>query len=141
MGLEFYVFLRCLMVPSEPIYSLFLAIFRQLLHGNENIYLMIVVVVQGIIAAICALVFTSYVSKEMELSNVLSLGVWVFPYLVSLLFRFVADDHFMYSNTILTEGLAVSLHLLFVRFVFEYLRYQSKRSMIGVAFFVLSELV
>lgn len=117
-------------ISREPMYSLFLGLFRGLLPGGNDIYLYVVVVVQGIIAAVAATVMAGYLSDELKLSNVLSLGIYAFPYLVSLLFRFVAGDHFMYSNAILTEGLTVSLHLLFVRFLYEYAKCQSKKSLI-----------
>lgn len=117
-------------ISREPMYSLFLAFFRGLIPFGSDIYLYAVVVAQGIIAAVAVAVLVGYLSDELNLSNMLSLGIYAFPYLVSLLFRFVAGDRFMFSNAILTEGVTVSLHLLFIRFLYEYIKYQSKKSLI-----------
>lgn len=117
----------------EPIYVLFLAFCRMIFPWGELGYLYIVALIQGILMAFCISCLATYISKEFGLSNINSLVVYAFPYVVLLLFRFVAGepgDQIMYSSVILTEGVTVALHLLFVRYGFEYLRYQTTKSMI-----------
>lgn len=120
-------------ISREPLYSLFLALCRMLVPLQNDVYLYLAIILQGILMAVTSSVLARYVTEELSLCNLVSLGIYSFPYLVALLFRFVAGEpgeQFMYSNTILTEGVTVALHLLFVRYIFEYLRHQSKKSLI-----------
>lgn len=121
----------------EPVYTLFVLICRKIFPIGEYGYLYVVVFFQGILMTIASSSLAKYISDEFKLSNWNSLVVYSFPYLVSLLFRFAAGDpenQFMYSNTILTEGITIALHLLVSRFIFEYLRYQSRRSLLWSSF-------
>ena len=116
-------------LAREPIYSIFLYVIRNIfILPKSDSYLYIVIILQGILAAYTTYSLTRYLSIEFKLSHISTTIVYMFPILVSILFRFIAGDRFFYSNTILTEGITISLHLLFIRWCLEYLLYQSKKS-------------
>lgn len=116
-------------LAREPLYSIFLCLIRNICFFlKDNSYLYVVVVLQSILAAYATYSLTRYLSIEFKLSHVSTTVVYMFPILTSILFRFIAGDHFFYNNTILTEGITISLHLLFVRWSLEYLFTQSRKS-------------
>ena len=110
----------------EPLYPTFLAALRAIFgvqdKNNEagNIYLFVAVIIQSLLAAIAASVLADFIRKACNLGKTLSLIVLSVPMFTSLLNRFVASRGSMYSNSILTEGLAISLFLLFMRFCMGY---------------------
>ena len=111
----------------EPLYPTFLAALRAILGiqdvNNEagNIYLFVAVIIQSLLAAIAASVLADYIHKVCNLGKFFSLLILSVPLFTSLLNRFVASRGSMYSNSILTEGLAISLFLLFMRFCMGYI--------------------
>lgn len=115
----------------EPFYPLFLAILRGLFFWNDSFYLTAAVFLQSLLAAIAAASFVNYIRKEWKLHTLLSLLLLVFPLFTSFLCRFGAKRSAMYSNSILTEGIAISLYLLFFRYLLEYRQHQTKKSFWG----------
>ena len=119
-------------ISREPAYPLFLAHFRFIFSGfHSDFYLTAVIFVQSLLAAIAAWSFADYLLKEFKLNKLFSLMVLFIPLFVSLLCRFVARRESMYSNTILTEGIAISCYLLFFRFIIEFILYKSKKSFLN----------
>lgn len=148
-GLGFYLFFAffdgaviCVDSPSyinmdssrEPLYPLILAFFRRLFQNMPGeFYLNVVVALQSILAAISTFLLEEYIRKTMFLSKVCATFVLLIPMSVSLLCRFAARRGSMYSNSILTEGIAISLYLLFFRFLIEYVIWNTRKSLFWCA--------
>lgn len=114
----------------EPLYPLLLAVFRWLFQGAlGEFYLNMVVVFQSILAAISVFLLEEYFRKTMSLSKLHALSVLAMPLSVSLLCRFAARRGSMYSNSILTEGITISLFIIFFRFLIEYVMYSTRKSL------------
>lgn len=114
----------------EPLYPLLLAVFRRIFQGvSGEFYLSVTAVFQSILAALSVFLLEEYIRKTMHLSKLCASFVLVIPMSVSLLCRFAAKRGSMYSNSILTEGIVISLFLIFFRFLIEYDLYSTRRSL------------
>lgn len=127
-------------ISREPFYPMFLAFLRALFPNQGEFYLTVAAFLQSILAAVAAWSLTMFLRREMKLSYGISFLVLSVPLAVSFLCRFAAKRSSMYSNSILTEGIACSLFLLFFRFLLDYCYHQSAKSLITAAVisFVLS---
>ena len=111
----------------EPLYPTLLALFRHLIPIDESLpmeeqrYLFWVVGVQSILAALSVSVLVIYLVRQLKLSKWMGYILMMIPLGVSLLNRYAAKRGSMYSNCILTEGITISIFLLFIRFVYEYM--------------------
>ncbi len=129
ISLSFYLFFAvydgvviCVDSPSyinmhlsrEPLYPAFLAVLRYIFTAENDFYLVIAVFLQSILAALAAFMLTDFLRREQKLSFCVSCIVMAVPLAVSLLCRFAAKRGSMYSNSILTEGIACSLFLIFI---------------------------
>lgn len=114
----------------EPLYPLLLAFARGIFrYFPEDFYLKFIVLLQSLLAAVAAFVLTKYLKDELNLpewSAYLALGM---PLAVSFLCRFLAKRGSMYSNSILTEGITISLYLVFFRFLLEYVIHHTQKSL------------
>ncbi len=116
-------------VTREAFYPSLLALSRSV-FGNNDTYLFAVIVVQSVIAAFAAWSLEEFLRKEIQMPKWISLCILALPLMVSFLCRFAALRSSMYSNSIMTEGIAVSLYLVVIRELLEYLFYQTKKSLI-----------
>ena len=114
-------------ISREFLYSALLAVFR-IVFGE--VYLLMVVVLQSLLAAYAAWNVTIYVRKQFSLGYFLSTVVFMIPIFVSLMNRFIAGRGSMYSNSILTEGITIPLFLVFFRYLYDYLVNHTKRSFV-----------
>ena len=114
----------------EPFYSLYLDCLRLLFFKFGDFYLQAAVLGQSILAGIAAYSISNYLTKELKLPIWISICILAMPLATSLLCRYAAQRGSMYSNSILTEGIAISIYLLFIRFCIEYLLHQTKKSFI-----------
>lgn len=122
--------------PSrEPFYPMFLSLFRVIFGADTSIpngqylYLFVAVGVQSIFAAIVTSVMAFFLRKEYKLGALGSYAVMALPLMTSLLCRFAANRASMYTNSIMTESLAISLYLLFFRFLTDYVIHYSRKAM------------
>lgn len=116
-------------ISREPAYPLFLALFRSIFSGfGSDLYLNVVIYIQSLLAAIAAWSFASYISKEFKTNKLFSMLILFIPLFVSLLCRFVAQRGSMYSNDILTEGIAIPCYFLFFRFIIEFILRKNRKS-------------
>ena len=110
-------------VSREPFYCIFLACLR-ILFGqftvNGELYLTVAVYIQSLLAAYAAWCLAHYLKKEFELTLFSEGVILSITLAVSLLCRFAAKRSSMYSNSILTEGIACSLFLIFTRYLLEF---------------------
>lgn len=122
-------------LTREPLYPMFLALFRLIFAGaSPDRYLFFAALFQSILAAVAAWSMAAFLYQEFHLSKPVSLLILGISFAVSLLCRFAARRGSMYSNSILTEGLAVSGYLLFFRFLFAYVFRHTKRDLFACAF-------
>ena len=112
----------------EPLYALYLDLLRLLFSNMGNFYLLIAAFGQCILAGLAAYSISDYLTKEMKLPLWISLSILAMPLVTSLLCRYAARRDSMYSNSILTEGIAISIYLLFIRFCTEFILHQTKKS-------------
>ena len=118
----------------EPLYPLFLALLRFLLGGTGEGYLFGVVLLQSILAGISAFALSEYLRQECRLKEVEAFFLLLIPMAVSLLCRYAAGRGSMYSNSILTEGIAVSGYLLFFRYLMEFVFHHTRKGLLCGAF-------
>ena len=114
----------------EPLYPIYLAFCRLLCGGNQDTSLFIAVFGQSLLAAVATWSLARYLTKSFDVSKAVSFLILFMPMATSLLCRFAAKRSSMYSNSILTESIAISIYLLFFRFCSEYLFEKSRRSLI-----------
>lgn len=115
-------------VTREAFYPSLLAASRWL-FGEGELYLFMVILVQSILAAFAAWILEEYLSKEMHLPAWMSVCLLGLPLAVSLLNRFAAQRASMYSNSIMTEGICISLYLIAIREILEFLLYETRKSL------------
>lgn len=132
----------------EPIYPTFLWLMRKLFGENmmvhgwdltdrlggkapamEPLYLMAVIVVQSILAAVTVWLLSKLcyeISGKLRYAAAANLVMWG----VDLLNRFGAKRGSTYTQSIMTEGFGVSFYILFFLSLFQYLR-QRRRMELG----------
>lgn len=111
----------------EPFYPLLLSVFRFFNHEN---YLLHVVVLQNILMAFSGWILADYLRKKLNIHKLYSVILYLLPIATSLLCRFAAKRASMYTNSILTEGICISLYLLFVYCILQYIWNHSKTHII-----------
>lgn len=107
----------------EPFYPLLLDIFR---HFNSENYLLFVVILQSLLMAFSGWLLADYLRKSLHIHKLYSIILYLLPIATSLLCRFAAKRASMYTNSILTEGICISLYLLFIYCILNYLWEHSK---------------
>lgn len=137
-SLSFYLFFACydgviictdspsyieMSFAREPFYPLLLAFFR--LFHPEN-YLFYVVILQSILMAFSGWLLADYLQKKLYIHKAYSIVLYFLPIATSLLCRFAAKRASMYTNSILTEGICISLYLFFIYCILNYLWEHSK---------------
>lgn len=117
-------------ISREPFYPMFLAFFRWIFSNlGEDFYLTPAVYIQSILAAISCWSLAAFLTQKFHVSKFFSMIILFIPMAVSLLCRFAAQRGSMYSNSILTEGITISLYLLFFRFLLEYVTSHTRKSL------------
>lgn len=111
----------------EPLYSLFLALMRTLFGSDREKYLMGAVVIQSLLTAVAAWSIPAFLYKKLSLPKPIACLLLIIPFAVSLLCRFGAGRHAMYSTSIQSEALALPLFLLFFRFLAAYVMEEHSR--------------
>ena len=119
-------------ITREPLYPLLLEIMRRIFGEN---YLFATVVFQSILAALAAVSIPLFFKREQNISYICEWFLMIIPMGCSLLCRFAAKRASMYSNSILTEGIACSMFLLFTRFLLDYIICRRKRSLFYAGIF------
>lgn len=109
-------------ISREPLYPMFLAFLRFIFTGaGTNFYLTAAVFLQSVLAAVSAWSFSAFLGRKFQLHKAISLLTLLLSFAVSLLCRFAAQRGSMYSNSILTEGIAISCYLLLFRWLIDYI--------------------
>lgn len=107
-------------ISREPLYPSFLALLRAVFGESGDFYLTVAAFLQSILAAVAAWSLADFLRREFKLPGVMGFLLLAMPLATSLLCRFAARRASMYSNSILTEGIACSLFLIFFRCLLAY---------------------
>ena len=99
----------------EPIYPLFLLLFRSIFPAD--IWMKMVILAQNIIMALAVWLFSWFLKKEFTLSLKAAYLTLLPHFGVAVLCQFAAGRGSIYSNSILTEGIALSLWIFFLYFL------------------------
>lgn len=114
-------------LTREFLYPALLLIFRNFFGGK---YLLYVVILQSLISAFAAWKIAINFRNRFSLCYFSSTVIFLIPVFVSLLNRFVAQRGCMYSNSILTEGLAIPLFLLFICYIYDYIIENTNKALV-----------
>lgn len=117
-------------LSREPFYPTFLALNRWIFGANGEFYLQMVVLWQSLLMAYAVYHLAKFLIIEFKKSVYVGLTIEVICIATSLLCRFAAARSSMYSNSIMTEGICISLFLLFSAFVLEYLMNRSIKALV-----------
>lgn len=122
-------------IAREPLYPTFLFIFRKLF--GENAYLMPVVIAQSLLAAYATWKLSLTIKGYKDSRNLLACLSVCFQFAVTILCRFVAIRGSSYINSIMTEGLGLSLYVLFIVQLYKYIMEEKGKNLAGTACFAL----
>ena len=100
----------------EPVYPLFLALFRKL-FGREH-YLFVVIVFQNLLMAAAVTAICTYLKKRFELPYFIFAALFLTHFAEALLTQYAAKRAVVYTNSIMTEGITLSLWLIFMLMCF-----------------------
>lgn len=113
----------------EPVYPLFLFILRWVCGDRR--YLTVVVLLQNILMAFAVWYLTMYLEKQFAWANWMTYVMIAMHFCVALLCQFAAGRASIYPNSILTEGITLSLWLIFITFLLKTLWEQRIGSMVA----------
>lgn len=105
-------------INREPVYPLYLAIFRWI--SGEN-YLKIAVLVQSIIMSLSITYFLMKISELFQFHlffKATAFGILIAPHIITPLF---SQSHLVITNGIMSEALAIPLFLLFIVEILQYI--------------------
>ncbi len=112
----------------EPGYSVFLWICR--LFAGEDGGLALAVILQCLLAAVAACALVYGLQKRFSFNWVVSIGILLIQYGITLLNRFVAQRRYSYYNSIETEALTYSIWVFFVLSLLGIIYDKDKKSII-----------
>ena len=124
-------------VSREPLYPTFLALCRVIARLFMTDYLMVAVFLQSILAGFSTWYLGYIVRRIKNQSRILQLSAILFQFAVTLLCRFAAGRGSAYTNSILTEGLGLSLFVLFSVQLFLFVQTEKKRYLLWTLFYSL----
>lgn len=99
----------------EPVYPLFLKAFRTLF--GEADYLYAVAFAQNLLMAFAVWYLTMYLKQKFTWKEWMTYVMIALHFAVALLCQFAAGRASIYPNSILTEGISLSLWLIFIAFL------------------------
>lgn len=117
-------------ISREPLYPTFLAIIRKCVGGAGESSLMAAVVLQSLLAGFAAWYAGLVIKRAKNQSTVLQLAAIGFQFAVSLLCRFAAIRSSVYTDCIMTEGLGLSLFVIFTLELYLYISTDRKRHLL-----------
>lgn len=109
-------------ITREPLYPLFLALCRGIARLLRADALMTAAVLQSVLAGIATWLAGYVVMRVKDGSRILQAAAVFFQFAVTLLCRFAANRGSAYTDSILTEGLGLSLFVLYILCLFLYVQ-------------------
>jgi len=117
-------------ISREPVYPLFLLLLRTIF--GESFYLSAAVFIQCILAAFAAYWSTTQFQKIFDTNRIITAGILAIQFSITLLNRFVALRSISYQNSIQTEGIAISLYMIWAVFLVRYLCEHNKHDLLYI---------
>lgn len=117
-------------VSREPLYPTFLALCRMCTGYSETGSLMAAVVIQSILTGFITWFAGLVIKRTKNQSTLLQLAAIAFQFAVALVCRFAAIRGSFYTECIMTEGLGLSLFVLFMLELYLYLNTDKKRHIV-----------
>lgn len=114
----------------EPLYPLFIALIRLIFGFLGDNYLLVVVIVQSLVLAIAISKLTIFIKNKYELNDLVTILIFLIQIGICLSMRFLSKRGVMFSNAILSEGLAISLFILFFKNILSFNLDKDKKSLI-----------
>ena len=111
----------------EPVYPLFLWLFRSIF--GEKIYLWVVIVLQNLLMATAVWWSTEEIGKRFQLPGFVMGGMIVVHFGVACVCQFLAERGAIYSNMIMTEGITISMWLIFMVLLIRAVLDESKKAL------------
>lgn len=122
-------------ISREPLYPIFLALMNVREDAEiTGVGLMTAVIVQSLIAGSSTWYAGYVIKKTKNGSAILQIAAIGFQFAVSLLCRFAAIRGSVYTDCIMTEGLGLSLFVLFIVELYLYVITGQKRHAAGIMF-------
>ncbi len=112
----------------EPVYPLFLWTLRSIF--GESRYLEVVILLQNLLMGVSVFWITDEIGREFALKEREIAVMILFHFGVALLCQFVAGRASVYPNSIMTEGIAMSMWLLFLTLLFRVVLYAKTKDMV-----------
>lgn len=111
-------------IHREPLYPLFLAIFRQICGDG---YLLVAAMAQNVLTAVSIWIFAEYVTSHFRLRAWEELLIVLLQLIPHLMTRYVSALHIFLENSVMSEALCIPLFHFFVYFLFRMVFEQRRR--------------
>ncbi len=119
-----------MIAAREPLYPLILAFFR--LIFPEGIYLNAVVLFQNILQAFAVCFCVEFFKKRFELNEAVTVLMYIIHFGVAVMCQFISERAAVYSNMIMTEGITMSLWIIFITLLIKAVLDDSKMAYVFV---------
>ena len=119
-----------MIAAREPLYPLILAFFR--LIFPESIYLNAVVLFQNILQAFAVCFCVEFFKKRFELNEAVTVLMYIIHFGVAVMCQFISERGAVYSNMIMTEGITMSLWIIFITLLIKAVLDDSKMAYVFV---------
>lgn len=119
-----------MIAAREPVYPLILAFFR--LIFPDSIYLNVVVLFQNILQAFAVCFCVEFFKKRFELNEIVAAMMYLIHFGVAIMCQFISERGAVYSNMIMTEGITMSLWIIFITLLIKAVLDDSKSAYISV---------
>lgn len=119
-----------MIAAREPVYPLILAFFR--LIFPEGIYLNVVVLFQNMLQAFAVCICVEFFRKRFNLNEWLAVLMYLIHFGVAVMCQFISERGAVYSNMIMTEGITMSLWIIFITLLVKAVLDDSKKAYILV---------
>ena len=119
-----------MIAAREPLYPLILAFFRLILP--DGIYLNAVVLFQNILQAFAVCFCVEFFRKRFELNEIVTVSMYIIHFGVAIMCQFISERGAVYSNMIMTEGITMSLWIIFITLLIKAVLDDSKLTYISV---------
>lgn len=120
-----------MIAAREPVYPLILAFFRVIFP--DSIYLNVVVLFQNVLQAFAVCFCVEFFKKRFELNNIVAVLMYLIHFGVAIMCQFISERGAVYSNMIMTEGVTMSLWIIFITLLIKAVLDDSKPAYISVA--------
>ena len=117
-------------ISREPVYPMFLDLLRRI-FGEVN-YLNAAVFIQCLLAAFVAYFATTQIQSLFSLNRIGAILILLIQFGITILNRFFALRAIGYQNSIQTEGITLSIYMIWAVLLFRYVCKPDKKDLVGI---------